>query len=342
MTKKENTNIEEKVRNEVLNNILGNELIQNNDKIVVAVSGGPDSMCLLSVLYELKNIFCTKYSISYNMVVAHVNHGIRKESDQEKVYVENFCNDLNIPFYYLKENVEKIAKQKKMSVEACGRKIRYDFFYKVMKETKATKVSVAHNKNDNIETIFLNLIRGCGLKGLTGMEFAHNNIIRPLLTIEKKDILEYNIYKNLNPCMDITNTENIYLRNKIRNKLIPLINREYNSNFENNIIRMKEILSNDENFLKEYTDNILRSCIISDENSKILFNSKLIVESHIAIANRMIREIIKKRVGNLDLISNIHINDIYRLLKNDIKGKKYIITNRFTIKIVAKGVAVIY
>ena len=229
-----------------------------------------------------------------------------------------------------------------MSVEECGRKVRYDFFEKVKKETGASKIAVAHNQDDNVETILLNLIRGCGLKGLTGMDFLTNYIIRPLLTIEKKDILEYNIYQNLNPCIDITNNQNIYVRNKIRNILIPEINKEYNSNFSNNVIRMKEILLNEENFLKEYTNNILSECVITKKNDKILFDTKLIIDSHIAISYRIIREIINMKVGNLVSIGNIHINDIYKLLKNNLKGKKYIMGNKFTIEIISKNKAVIY
>lgn len=342
MRKDEKLDICKNIQNEVVKNILENNLIQNNDRIVVAVSGGPDSMCLLTVLNDLKEIFLNKYNISYELVVAHVNHGIRKESDKEKEYVENICNNLKIPFYYLKEDVEKLSKIKKMSVEACGRKVRYDFFTKVKNETKSLKIAVAHNQDDNVETIILNLIRGCGLKGLIGMEFITNDIIRPLLSIEKKDILEYNTYQNLNPCFDITNTENIYLRNKVRNILIPQINKEYNTNFLNNVIRMKEILSNDENFLTEYTNNILSKCVINKYEEKILFNSKIIVDSHIAIGFRVIRQIINMKVGNLESISNIHINDVYKLLKNNIKGKKYIIGNKFTIEILGKNKAVIY
>lgn len=342
MIKKKELSISEYIKNEVINNITNNNLIVDGDKIVVAVSGGPDSMCLLNVLNDIKSLFKLEYNISYSLIVAHVNHGIRKESESEKEYVESFCKKLNIQFFYLKEDVINLAKENKLSTEACGRKVRYDFFYQVMKENNATKIAVAHNKNDDVETILLNLIRGCGIKGLTGMDFIHDNIIRPLLTIEKKQILEYNEYEKLNPCFDKTNDENIYLRNKIRNKLIPLLNKEYNSNFTNNVIRMKNILTEDENFLEEYTNTIFDKCVISNKDSKIVFNTKIITQSHVAVSNRVIRKIINKKVGNLDLISNIHVNDIYILLKNGIKGKKYVIKNKFTIENISKDTAVIY
>lgn len=339
---REKLNIEDKIKNEVLKNIIENNLIQNNDKIVVGVSGGPDSMCLLNVLKDLKEKLENEYSINYKLVVAHINHGIRKESNDEKIYVENFCKKINIPFYYLKEDVESLSKKEKLSVEACGRKVRYNFFSKIKRETNSTKIAVAHNLNDNVETIMLNLIRGCGLKGLIGMDFKTDDIIRPLLNIEKKDILEYNKYTKLNPCFDYTNDENIYLRNKIRNILVPKITNEYNENFSNNIIRMKEILSNDENFLEEYTNNILSKCIIEKEKNKVVFDTNILLKEHIAISYRLIREIISLQNGNLDGISYVHLQDIYILLKNNIKGKKYIIGNKFTIENLGKNKTVIY
>ena len=128
MIKDERLDICKKIQKEVSNNIIQNNLIKNNDKIVVAVSGGPDSMCLLTVLNDLKSLFKKKYNINYELVVAHVNHSIRPESENEKIYVENVCKKLNIPFFYLKENVEAISKERKISVEACGREIRYKFF----------------------------------------------------------------------------------------------------------------------------------------------------------------------------------------------------------------------
>ena len=110
------------ILDKVKNNIIENELIKNGDKIVVAVSGGPDSMCLLDTLNKLKE------ELNFSICVAHVNHGIRKESDDEKVYVENYCKKYSIPFHYLKVDVPKLSKENKMSEETYGRKVRYDFF----------------------------------------------------------------------------------------------------------------------------------------------------------------------------------------------------------------------
>ncbi len=323
------------ILNIVKNNIVENNLISYGDKIIVAVSGGPDSMCLLDVLYKLKG------ELKFDIEVAHVNHGIRKESDDEKVYVENYCNNRNIPFHYLKVNVPEISKEKKMSEEACGREIRYNFFEDIRNETNATSIAVAHNLNDNIETILLNEIRGCGLKGLTGMDFRYNKIIRPLLSIEKKDILLYNYELELNPCIDKTNEEEIYLRNKIRLTLIPYL-EELNPNFVKNICRMRDILKEDNDFIEEYVNRIFKGVIISDENSRIVFDFSKFMDEHDSIKNRIVRKIIEKKMSNLDGIESIHVLDIIKLLNNNIRGKKYIIGNKFTIEILKKNIAVIY
>ena len=216
-------NIVENILELVKLNIVENNLIENGEKILVAVSGGPDSMCLLNSLYLLKNVLKNENSIEYDLAVAHVNHMIREESKFEKIYVEEYCKKINIPFFYLEENIPFISKKKKISEESCGREVRYNFFNKVLLENKFTKIATAHNLNDDVETILLNLIRGSGLKGLTGMDFKFKNIIRPLVNIAKSDIMEYNILQNLNPCIDKTNFENKYVRNKIRNLLIPTL-----------------------------------------------------------------------------------------------------------------------
>lgn len=337
-----NNNISKYILDKVEDNILKNELIKNGDKIVVGVSGGPDSMCLINTLLSLQDKLKKNNNIEYLLCVAHINHMIREESKQEKIYVENFCKKNNLPFYYLEEDVINNSKKEKMSEETYGRKIRYDFFEKVLEETKSNSIATAHNMDDDIETILLNLIRGTGLKGLTGMKFKYTNIIRPILNIEKKDILLYNREESLNPCIDNTNFENIYSRNKIRNVLIPTLQKEYNQNIKNNIIRMKNILSKDEEFLNNYTEKIVKQSIVDNNINMLKFNFSFCIEEHESIKYRAIRKIIEIRYGTLDGIGSVHINDIIKLLKNNIKGKKYIIGNKFTIEIIKKNIAIIY
>lgn len=327
-----------KIRDKVKNVIVDNNLINNGDTIVVGVSGGPDSMCLLDILCYLNKEGILKFSI----VVAHVNHMIRKEAYDDKLYVENFCKKLNIPFYYKEANITEIAKKEHISEETCGRNIRYDFLNEICNNFSSSKIAIAHNLDDNVETIILNLIRGCGLKGLTGMKYSYKNIIRPLLDIEKKDILEYNILMNINPCFDKTNNIDIYSRNKVRLNLLPMLKNEYNPNIMESIIRMKHILELDEDFLNEYTQKILNICILKNNTNEITFDFLYLLKEHKSIQRRIIRKIIELKTGTIDGVENVHIIDILKLLNNGITGKKYILGNKFTIKIINKHTAIIY
>ncbi|MCX8075288.1 MAG: tRNA lysidine(34) synthetase TilS [Clostridia bacterium] len=342
MNKKIVNNMVYSIREIVLENILKNNLILNNDKIIVAVSGGPDSICLLDVLTNLKSELKEKHNINYDLFVAHVNHKIRKESDEEKIYVESVCKNHNIPFYYKEADILKISKEMKISEETCGRYVRYEFFNEILSNINASKIAVAHNMDDNVETIFLNIIRGSGIKGLIGMNFLSGNIIRPILNIQKSDILEYCELEKLDPCFDATNELDIYKRNKIRLKLIPSIKNEYNENIVQNIIRMSKIAKIDNDFMDSYSENIVKKCILNADKETITFDFSIILNEHEAVQNRVIRNIIFKNQGNLEGIEQIHVSDIQKLFTNNIKGKKYIIGNKFTIEIVKKNIAIIY
>ena len=328
-------NTENNILNIVKENIDNNKLIDKGDKIVVAVSGGPDSMCLLDILFKLKE------ELKIEIVVAHVNHGIREVSESEKDYVEAYCNEKKIPFYYKKVNIPRLSKEQKISEETCGRNVRYEFFEELRNKLNFDYIAVAHNSNDNVETIMLNIIRGCGLKGLVGIDMKFDKIIRPILTIEKKDILVYNQKAGLNPCFDETNNQDIYLRNKVRLQLIPAL-EEINPNFSNGIIRMKEILREDNDFIDSYVEIKLKEVILEEDKSKIVFDFSLILKEHISVRKRLIRKIIERKISNLNGIENIYIMDILRLFENNIKGKKYMIGNKFNIEIIRKNVAIIY
>ena len=203
----------------ILKTIQTYNLIENSDKIVVGVSGGPDSITLLNVLLTIKK----EKIINFNMVVCHVNHQIRKEAVEDAEYVSKFCSENNIPCFVKKINVEKIAKDEKIGTEEAGRKIRYEFFQEIAQQTNSNKIATAHTANDNAETVLMNIIRGSGIKGLKGIEAKRNNIIRPLIECTRAEIEEYCKKHTLNPRIDKTNFQNIYTRNKVRNLLIPYI-----------------------------------------------------------------------------------------------------------------------
>ncbi len=285
------------------------DLISNTDKIVVAVSGGPDSISLLHILYELK----------YNICVAHINHGLRENADVDQKYVENFCKCRDIPCFVKKIKLKEIKNN--MTLEEAGRKERYDFFYNIMKQEKCNKIATAHNSNDNAETVIMNVIRGSGISGLKGIEPKRGEIIRPLIEISRKEIEEYCIENDLKPRHDESNDEDVFTRNKIRLKLIPYIESNINSNVINNINRLSEIVLEEEKYIDKEVIKAYEECLILSDENKIIFNLKKFNSLDIVLRKRLIIKFIINLLGNAKDIEKVHIDDIIKLCKNNIGGK---------------------
>lgn len=316
----------EKVKETIKNR----NLIQKEDKIVVGVSGGPDSMCLLHILLNLKK------ELDFNIYVAHINHGIREEAIVDAEYVRNFCKNNDIEFYLKEENVTKISKMEKLSVEEAGRKVRYDFFEEVLVNVKGTKIATAHTASDNAETVLMNLIRGTGTSGLKGITAIRDDkYIRPLIECERKEIEEYCKTYNLNPRHDKTNDENTYTRNKIRNILIPFIEKEFNPSFVSSLNRLSEIVSTENEYLDGITDKIYEEILMKKEEDKIILDLKKFNMQNIAIKNRLILYTVTKLFGSSKGIEKVHIKDIIELCERNI-GNKFLIPNK-KIKILVKN-----
>ena len=245
MAKRQYIGIKEKVEK----TILKYDLIENGDKIMLGVSGGPDSMCMLNILKDLQNTNLKK--LNYEIIVAHVNHMIREEAIEDEKYVEDYCKKNNIEFYSKSIDIPKIVNTKKIGEEEAGRIARYEFFDELLEKTKANKIAIAHNKNDRVETVLMNELRGSGLSGLKGIEPRRGKYIRPLIEIEREEIEKYCEENKLEPRIDKTNFENIHTRNKLRNCLIPYIKKEFNPNIIETINRLSEIVTEQEKYIDE-------------------------------------------------------------------------------------------
>ncbi len=299
-------------------------LISDNDKILVCVSGGPDSMTLLHVLQKLK----------YNICVAHLNHGLRKSADDEELYVKKYCNNNNIDFFSKKVNLKDNLDG--MTIEEAGRRIRYDFFYEVAKKENCTKIATAHNSNDNAETIIMNMIRGTGLNGLKGIEPKRDIIIRPLIEISRKEIEAYCKDNNLKTMHDESNDELLYTRNKIRLELIPYIEKNINSNVVNNLNRMSDILSEEENYIEKLVDEAYDECNVVCEEGKLTCSLKAFNKLDIVLRKRLVLNFIIKTLGNAKDIEKVHVDDIVKLCENNVGGK-YLKPNKHIMVSVLRG-----
>ena len=309
------------LEDKVLNTIKRYEQIKSGDTIVVGVSGGPDSICLLNVLKNLQN------ELKINIVVAHINHMIRKEADSETEFVQDFCKQRDIKCFVKKADVLQIAKEKKLGTEEVGRKIRYDFFEEVKNLVGGNKIATAHNANDNAETVLMNFLRGSGSTGLKGIE--------PIIECTRQEIEQYCNEKGLNPKYDKTNQESIYTRNKIRNMLIPYIQENFNPNIIETINRMSHLIATDEMYFKSIVKQSYKETFISRTEKEIILDLKKFNVLEKVIKSRLIIYTINELLGTTNGIEKIHIEDVIKLCKNNI-GNKYLTPNK-NIKIMIKN-----
>ncbi|MDK2946420.1 tRNA lysidine(34) synthetase TilS [Geotoga petraea] len=204
-------------------------IYEKYDKILLAISGGKDSMSLLKVMYKISKI------MNLEIGVAHFNHKLRKESEEEKIFVEEEAKKLKIKYYYGEAN-EKNYK----NIELSARNMRYDFLFDIAKKNNYNKIATAHHMSDLVETIIYRLSRGTGIYGVSGLLPINEMLTRPMLTVTLKEIINYVTIDNVKYKIDKSNFENNYSRNRIRNKILPELEL-INDNFENNFFKFARI-----------------------------------------------------------------------------------------------------
>lgn len=300
-----------------LNTIEKYNLIEKDECIVVGVSGGPDSVCLLHLLNSIRDIY------NINIYVMHINHMLRGiDADSDEQYVSDMCKRLDIPFEVARCDVKSYSIKNGISLEEAGRDLRYEQFNLFAQKKGATKIAVAHNKNDQVETVLMHIIRGTGIDGLKGMEYRNKNIIRPLLDIDRIHIEEYCDRNLLKPRTDSSNLEKIFNRNKIRLEFIPSINNEFKTNIIENVARMTGIIKDDCDFLEGYTLKAYNDCVQESDNNGVSINIAKLMEYHIAIRKRVLRNAVKSVKGDLKGIENTHIDSIQKIIISNKTGKE--------------------
>lgn len=338
------------LKEKVLKTIKKYELIKDEDNIVVGVSGGPDSMTLLNILIEIKNTS----NIKFKIFVAHINHMIRQEADEETQYVKEFCEKNNIECFVTRQKVEQLAKEQKIGTEEAGRNLRYNFFEEVAIKTNSNKIVTAHTSNDNAETVLMNIIRGSGTSGLKGIEpIRDNKFIRPLIDCTRQEIEQYCEENRLNPRYDKTNKENIYTRNKVRNMLIPYIEENFNPSIIDSINRLSSLATEENKYIEKIVKEEYNRILIKDNKkekklkeelgNKALETKKEIILSlkefnklDLVIKNRIVLYTINSLCGTAKGIEKVHIEDIIKLCKNNI-GNKYLTPNKSIKVFINKG-----
>ncbi|WP_455790527.1 tRNA lysidine(34) synthetase TilS [Clostridium butyricum] len=304
----------------VMSYIKDNNLIKSGDKVLVALSGGPDSVCLLNILYNLKA------ELNIEVGAAHLNHLLRdKDAFEDEEYVKTLCKSLDIPCFVKRVDINKYSKDKKMSSEMAGREARYNFFDDIVKDEGYTKIATAHNANDQAETILFRLMRGSGIEGLCGIKVRRDKIIRPILCLSRKEVEEYIEINNLKPRIDKTNFEKIYNRNKIRLDMIPYIKENFNEDIIQTLNRMSVLLQKDNEFIENSARSFYeKHCI---EQSDYFIIKKELFDKKEAVVTRVIRYALTNFSKTHYDFEMKHIYEICNLAKNN-SGKAIDLPNK--------------
>lgn len=299
-------------------------LIEAGDRIVIGVSGGADSVSLLSILAKLKDEF------NLALFVVHINHSLREEADYEEEYVRSLASNFGAEFFSKKVDINKLVELEKKSTEEVARNVRYEFFYEVLEKVNGNKIAVAHNLNDSVETTLMNLIRGTGIDGLCGIQKENGKIIRPLINIERAEIEEYIKENNLIAMQDKTNFESIYTRNKIRNELIPYM-KKINPEVVDAIYRTSLLLTSSKDIIKDIVNEKYSEIKLKEDG--VVLNKNKFLNLNIGLKREILRVAINDFLGNLVDISMVSIDNAIDIISNSQSGAVAKISKNVKIKI---------
>lgn len=300
----------------VLKTIKDYKLIEKGDTIIVGASGGPDSQFMIYILNSLKS------QIDFEITLAHLNHLHRKEAKNDEELVRKTAEKLNLKFFSRARSMDDYAKKHGLSSEDAGRRLRYEFFNDLAREYDNSKIAVAHNKDDQAETVLMRIIRGTGLDGLRAMDYKTANIIRPILDIKKSEILAYLDRQKILYAIDHTNFENDYTRNKIRLDIIPKL-EEINPKAIDQIYNLSRLANDDLKILDSVIDEKFKK-LAKPERDQIIFDKVKFDATDQAILRRIIRKSIEILNGEIKDISKENIDEFLTIKDLD-NGKKIII-----------------
>jgi tRNA(Ile)-lysidine synthase len=308
------------------------QMLKQKDKVIVGVSGGADSVCLLFMLLELQK------EMELQIVAVHVHHGLRGETaDADEAYVRELCARHQVELQVYHEDVKAYARQEKLTLEEAGRNVRRKIFEKVMQECQGDRIALAHHQNDNVETLLWNLCRGCGLKGVSGIAPVDGAYIRPLLGVSRKKIESYLEKRAIFYCTDETNEEDCYTRNRIRNTVIPYLEEQINeqavAHMAETVDQMREL----QEYVHQQTLHWLEQCTKEipgydgsavsnrgniDTRQNASANWLLVKEHYLEIPETLrsyvLQELLCRAAGHRKDIGSVHVRLLGELLEQQV------------------------
>ena len=291
-------------------------MLKENDSVVVGVSGGPDSVALLHLLRALTERFFLKLGI------AHLNHCLRQsDSDKEAAFVETLSDRLGLPCHIHKEDVYEYQIKNRLSLEEAARRVRYTFLNRVAETNRYHKIALGHHSDDNAELVLMNLFRGSGPLGLSGIPPVRGGkIIRPLIKLSRSEIIDFLNQNSLKYVSDASNRDTRYLRNKVRHKLIPLLKTAYNPKISETLNRLSSIMLSEEAWIEDVIHPLFEKTVLDVQDDRITFSVSMLDRLHTAAQRRILRKAISRIKGDLRRISFVNIDAVLRLLE---KGPTY-------------------
>jgi tRNA(Ile)-lysidine synthase len=298
----------------VIRTIKDYSMLYSDDSVLACVSGGSDSVALLHIL----SILSPRFNIKIG--VAHLDHSLReRDSEQDAKFVESLALKLDLPFHIKKMHLQKYAKNEKLSLEDAGRKARYDFFLNISEKAGYSRIATAHHAGDNAELILMNMLRGTGKSGLSGIppvrKKGGKSIIRPLIHLSKSEIHAFLSENRLHYVQDSTNLDTKYLRNRIRHNLIPEMRSSYNPKIVKALNRMGTIIQDEENWIEEIVGREMNDLVFRENDMSIRFPASHFMEKPLPLRRRIVRSLIRQVKGDLKQMTYDHIDSILHLIE---------------------------
>ena len=304
--------IEKKILRTVEQTVDTYRMVRAGDTVLVAVSGGPDSVALVHILLTLAPKF------SFQVAMAHLNHCLRKnESARDEAFVVSLAERLKLPAHVDKQDVRRYQKRHNLSLEEAARQVRYRFYGDIAARFGYDKIALGHHSDDNAELVLMYLLRGSGPLGLSGIPpMRDNTIIRPLINLKRLDIMNYISAKELEYVVDSSNRDSQFLRNKIRNRLIPEIKDEYNPKLIDSLNRLASVLGAEEEWIERLIQPIYKKTVVFEKQNRLGLEVDELNKEPIAVQRRLIRKAILQVKGNLRRVAFTHVEAAVRLARN--------------------------
>ncbi|MBI4553965.1 MAG: tRNA lysidine(34) synthetase TilS [Candidatus Latescibacteria bacterium] len=287
------------------------------DRVIVAVSGGPDSVALVHVLWGLRD------RLGIDLTVAHLNHRLRgPDSDGDAAFVTRLAAQLDLPVAIQAEDVRALSRARRLSLETAAREARYAFLERVAVERGAQKIATGHTADDQAETILMRLIRGSGVGGASGIRPVRDGrVVRPLLMVTHQEVHAYLAAHHLSARVDVSNADLGYLRNRVRHVLLPCLQAEYNPEIVAALSRFGEVHRAEEELLERETDRVFQQAVTEQASDRIVIAVSPFIEGALALRRRVVRHIVTRLGGQPDVLTFEHIERTLGLAESGRPGQ---------------------